>query len=65
MVVSRVVHRAENHGAAPSWSLKEPELVASVLGADYARLGDEVASFTDAGLTASSRTSWTDASSRT
>lgn len=44
-----VLH-GEPRRSAPSWSLKGPALVASVLGADYARLGDEVASLTDAGV---------------
>lgn len=40
----------EPQHVAPSWSLKEPALVASVLGADYARLGEEVAALTEAGV---------------
>lgn len=42
--------RGEQRRSAPSLSSKGPALVASVLGADYARLGDEVASLTDAGV---------------
>lgn len=42
--------RAEPRHSAPSWSLKEPVIVGSVLGADYARLGAEVADLTDAGV---------------
>lgn len=42
--------RAEPRHSTPSWSLKEPVVVGSVLGADYARLGDEVASLTEAGV---------------
>lgn len=42
--------RGEPRRSAPSLSSKGPALVASVLGADYARLGDEVASLTDAGV---------------
>lgn len=36
--------------SAPSWSLDEPVIVGSVLGADYAHLGNEVASLTAAGV---------------
>ncbi|WP_190813012.1 ribulose-phosphate 3-epimerase [Saccharopolyspora pogona] len=46
---SSVLHGGSRR-SAPSWSLREPALVASVLGADYARLGEEVASLTDAGV---------------
>lgn len=49
------VLRGELQRSAPNRSLKEPAVVASVLGADYARLGDEVASLTDAGV---SRIQW-------
>lgn len=44
------VLRGESRRSASSWSLKGPALVASVLGADYAHLGDEVAGLTDAGV---------------
>lgn len=44
------VWRGEPSPLAPSESLKKPAIVASVLGADYARLGEEVASLTDAGV---------------
>jgi ribulose-phosphate 3-epimerase len=36
--------------SAPNRTLREPVVVGSVLGADYARLGDEVADLTDAGV---------------
>lgn len=42
--------REEPRHSAPNWSLKEPAVVGSVLGADYARLGAEVADLTDAGV---------------
>lgn len=44
------VLQGESRRSPASWSLKEPGLVGSVLGADYAHLGDEVATLTDAGM---------------
>ncbi|MFC7345081.1 ribulose-phosphate 3-epimerase [Saccharopolyspora griseoalba] len=42
--------RADPRHSAPSWALTEPAIVGSVLGADYARLGEEVADLTAAGV---------------
>lgn len=42
--------REQPRHSAASWSLTEPAVVGSVLGADYARLGAEVADLTGAGV---------------
>jgi pentose-5-phosphate-3-epimerase len=45
--------------------MREPAIIASVLGADYARLGDEVAELEAAGVDRTRGTSWTAASCST